>query len=48
MLRAQAADQPWREPQVRLRIAYSGFVRSFGPINRARMPLPLAKQRISA
>jgi N12 class adenine-specific DNA methylase/SAM-dependent methyltransferase len=33
VLRAQAADQPWREPQVRLRIAYSGFVRSFGPIN---------------
>ena len=37
VLRAQAADQPWREPQVRLRIAYSGFVRSFGPINRTEI-----------
>ena len=33
VLRAQAADQPWTDVQVRLRIAYSGFVRSFGPIN---------------
>ncbi|HME23095.1 MAG TPA: lactate dehydrogenase, partial [Acetobacteraceae bacterium] len=33
VLRAQAADQPWTEAQVRLRIAYSSFVRSFGPIN---------------
>ena len=33
VLRAQAADQPWGEAQVRLRIAYSNFVRSFGPIN---------------
>jgi len=33
VLRAQAADQPWAEAQVRLRIAYSSFVRSFGPIN---------------
>jgi N12 class adenine-specific DNA methylase len=33
MLRAQAADQPWAAAQVRLRIAYSGFVRGFGPIN---------------
>jgi len=37
VLRAQAADQPWREPQVRLRIAYSSFVRSFGPINRTEI-----------
>src|ERR1019366_5265374 len=28
-----AADQPWVEAQVRLRIAYSGFGRAFGPIN---------------
>nr|MDA8253330.1 lactate dehydrogenase [Rhodospirillales bacterium] len=34
VLRAQAADQPWAEAQVRLRIAYGSFVRSFGPINR--------------
>ena len=33
VLRAQAADQPWTEAQVRLRIAYSNFVRGFGPIN---------------
>jgi N12 class adenine-specific DNA methylase len=33
VLRAQAADRPWVEAQVRLRIAYSGFVRGFGPIN---------------
>ena len=33
VLRAQAADQPWAEAQVRLRIAYASFVRSFGPIN---------------
>ncbi|HEY1931454.1 MAG TPA: helicase-related protein [Acetobacteraceae bacterium] len=33
VLRAQAADQPWAEAQIRLRIAYSSFVRSFGPIN---------------
>jgi N12 class adenine-specific DNA methylase len=34
VLRAQAADQPWAEAQVRMRIAYSGFIRSFGAINR--------------
>ncbi len=33
VLRAQAADQPWAPAQVRLRIAYGTFVRSFGPIN---------------
>jgi N12 class adenine-specific DNA methylase/adenine-specific DNA methylase len=33
VLRAQAADAPWIQAQVRLRIAYSGFVRGFGPIN---------------
>jgi predicted RNA methylase len=33
VLRAQAADQPWAPAQVRLRIAYGGFVRGFGPIN---------------
>jgi N12 class adenine-specific DNA methylase len=27
LLRAQAADQPWADAQIRLRIAYSGFVR---------------------
>ena len=33
VLRAQAADQPWHPAQVRLRIAYGNFLRSFGPIN---------------
>ena len=33
VLRAQAADQPWTPAQIRLRIAYSTFVRGFGPIN---------------
>jgi N12 class adenine-specific DNA methylase len=33
VLRAQAADQPWTQAQVRLRIAYATFVRGFGPIN---------------
>ena len=35
VLRSQVADQPWAEAQVRLRIAYRSFVRSFGPINHA-------------
>jgi N12 class adenine-specific DNA methylase len=33
VLRAQAAGQPWEAAQVRLRIAYGGFLRGFGPIN---------------
>jgi N12 class adenine-specific DNA methylase/predicted RNA methylase len=33
VLRAQAADKPWRDAQVRLRVAYSGFIRYYGPIN---------------
>jgi N12 class adenine-specific DNA methylase len=33
VLRAQAADRPWREHQVKLRVAYSTFIRFFGPIN---------------
>ena len=33
VLRAQATDQPWAQAQVRLRVAYSGFVRAFGPVN---------------
>ena len=33
VLRAQAADLPWHPAQVRLRIAYGNFLRSFGPIN---------------
>ena len=33
LLRAQAANQCWAPEQIRLRIAYSNFVRGFGPIN---------------
>jgi N12 class adenine-specific DNA methylase len=33
VLRAQAADHPWAQAQVRLRVAYSAFIRYFGPIN---------------
>ncbi len=33
VLRAQATDRPWAQAQVRLRVAYSTFIRYFGPIN---------------
>jgi len=33
VLKAQEADRPWRDSQVKLRIAWSSFVRDFGPIN---------------
>ena len=33
ILRAQEADQPWQDAQRTLRIAYSSFLRNFGPIN---------------
>jgi N12 class adenine-specific DNA methylase/adenine-specific DNA methylase len=33
LLKAQELDRPWRDLQVRLRIAWSSFVRDFGPIN---------------
>jgi len=33
VLRAQAAGQPWKEPQIRLRTCYSNFIRYYGPIN---------------
>ncbi|MBX9827960.1 MAG: DEAD/DEAH box helicase family protein [Xanthobacteraceae bacterium] len=33
VLRAQERDEPWKQAQVRLRIAWSSFVRDFGPIN---------------
>ena len=32
----QEPDQPWKQAQVRLRIAWSNFVRDFGPINTHR------------
>ncbi len=33
VLKAQETDRPWRNLQVRLRLAWSAFVRDFGPIN---------------
>ena len=33
VLRAQMDNQPWGAAQLRLRVAYGSFVRSFGPIN---------------
>ncbi|SJM34255.1 helicase-related protein [Mesorhizobium delmotii] len=33
VLKAQELDRPWKDAQVRLRIAWSNFVRAFGPIN---------------
>ncbi len=33
ILKAQEADQSWNQSQIRLRIAWSSFVRDFGPIN---------------
>ncbi|WP_136620300.1 MULTISPECIES: lactate dehydrogenase [Mesorhizobium] len=33
VLKAQEFDRPWKSAQVKLRIAWSNFVRGFGPIN---------------
>ena len=33
VLRAQAADHPWAQAQMRLRVSYSTFIRHYGPIN---------------
>ncbi|WP_315927492.1 DEAD/DEAH box helicase family protein [Mesorhizobium sp. SP-1A] len=33
VLKCQELDRPWKNAQVRLRIAWSSFVRDFGPIN---------------
>ena len=33
ILKCQETDHPWKQAQVRLRIAWSSFVRDFGPIN---------------
>src|SRR6516225_5965391 len=41
VLRAEAADRPWGQAQVRLRVAYSAFVRYFGPINHTVITVTL-------
>ncbi|SCB38529.1 MULTISPECIES: N-6 DNA methylase [Rhizobium] len=39
VLKAQELDRPWRECQVRLRVAWSSFVRDFGPINHTTVSI---------
>lgn len=39
VLKAQERDLPWRDLQVRLRIAWSSFVRDFGPINHTTVSI---------
>lgn len=39
ILKAQETDRPWRDVQVRLRIAWSSFVRDFGPINHTTVSI---------
>jgi N12 class adenine-specific DNA methylase/adenine-specific DNA methylase len=39
VLKAQEADRPWRDLQVRLRLAWSSFVRDFGPINHTTVSI---------
>ncbi len=39
VLKAQENDRPWRDLQVRLRIAWSSFVRDFGPINHTTVSI---------
>ncbi|MDP2119567.1 MAG: DEAD/DEAH box helicase family protein [Hoeflea sp.] len=39
ILKAQEQDRPWRDLQVHLRIAWSSFVRDFGPINHTTVSI---------
>ncbi|KIQ05535.1 lactate dehydrogenase [Agrobacterium tumefaciens] len=39
VLKAQEEDRPWHDLQVRLRIAWSSFVRDFGPINHTTISI---------
>ncbi|MGO7028542.1 DEAD/DEAH box helicase family protein [Rhizobium johnstonii] len=39
VLKAQEQDRPWRDLQVRLRIAWSSFLRDFGPINHTTVSI---------
>ncbi|TCV67390.1 lactate dehydrogenase [Neorhizobium sp. S3-V5DH] len=39
VLTAQELDRPWKDLQVRLRIAWSSFVRDFGPINHTTVSI---------
>lgn len=39
VLKAQELDRPWKDLQVKLRIAWSSFVREFGPINHTTVSI---------
>ena len=39
VLKCQELDRPWKDAQVRLRIAWSSFVRDFGPINHTTVSI---------
>ncbi|EJN06850.1 hypothetical protein [Phyllobacterium sp. YR531] len=39
VLKAQELDRPWKNLQVKLRIAWSSFVRDFGPINHTTVSI---------
>lgn len=39
VLKAQEKDHPWKDLQVRLRIAWSSFVRDFGPVNHTTVSI---------
>src|SRR5262249_14055937 len=39
VLKCQETDRPWRDAQVPLRIAWSSFVRDFGPINHTTISI---------
>lgn len=39
ILKCQETDRPWKDAQVRLRIAWSSFVREFGPINHTTVSI---------
>lgn len=39
VLKAQELDRPWKDLQVRLRIAWSSFIRDFGPINHTTVSI---------
>ncbi|MCM2450290.1 lactate dehydrogenase [Agrobacterium vitis] len=44
VLKAQELDRPWKELQVKLRIAWSSFVRDFGPINHTMVSIAEAPE----
>ncbi|KPH78313.1 N-6 DNA methylase [Bosea vaviloviae] len=39
VLAAQEQDRPWKDAQVRMRIAWSSFLRDFGPINHTTVSI---------